>query len=84
MSENLNLQNAEARIKEVAQRIAALREDLGISVDEMAATTGYSADEYMKFESGEQDFSFTFIYKCANKINSMLRSPNSWKEAVLS
>ena len=39
MSENLNLQNAEARIKEVAQRIAALREDLGISVDEMAATT---------------------------------------------
>ncbi|MBR6243130.1 MAG: cupin domain-containing protein, partial [Ruminococcus sp.] len=69
MSENLNSQNAEVRIREVAERISRLREDLGISVEEMAAITDYSVEEYKKLESGEQDFSFTFIYKCANKFN---------------
>ena len=67
MSGNMSLQNAEVRIKEVAERISNLREDLGISVEEMAGVTGYSVEDYKKFESGEQDFSFTFIYKCANK-----------------
>ena len=66
MSDMKNLQNAENRIKEVAERIASLREDLGISVQEMAKITDYSVDEYKKLEAGEQDFSFTFIYKCAN------------------
>ena len=66
MSDMMNLQNAETRIKEVAERIAALREDLGMTVEEMAAVTDYSVDEYRRLESGEQDFSFTFIYKCAN------------------
>lgn len=66
MSDMMNLQNAETRIKEVAERIASLREDLGISVEEMAVITDYSVDEYKRLESGEQDFSFTFIYKCAN------------------
>ena len=66
MSGMMNLQNAETRIKEVAERIASLREDLGISVEEMAVITGCSVDEYKALESGEQDFSFTFIYKCAN------------------
>ena len=69
MSETTNLQNAEIRIKEVAERISHLREDLGISVEEMAEITDYSVEEYKKLESGEQDFSFTFIYKCANKFN---------------
>ena len=67
MSAKLNEQNAEVRIREVAERISHLREDLGISVEEMAAATDYSVEEYKKLESGEQDFSFTFIYKCANK-----------------
>ncbi|MBR6760680.1 MAG: AMP-binding protein [Oscillospiraceae bacterium] len=57
--------NTEQKIKEVAQRIRSLREDLGITIDEMADRTGFSVDEYTLFESGEQDFSFTFIHKCA-------------------
>ena len=65
MSDQKNLQNAEARIKEVAGRIAHLREDLGISVEEMAKVTDYSVEEYKQYEAGEKDFSFTFIYKCA-------------------
>lgn len=66
MSEQNQQQNAENRIKEVAERIMRLREDLGISVEEMAANTGYSVEDYKLFEAGEKDFSFTFIYKCAN------------------
>ena len=69
MIDMTELQNAEVRIKEVAERISHLREDLGISVEEMAAKTDYSVEEYKKLESGEQDFSFTFIYKCANTFN---------------
>ena len=45
MSDQKSLQNAEARIKEVAGRIAHLREDLGISVEEMAKVTDYSVEE---------------------------------------
>ena len=52
MSDMMNLQNAETRIKEVAERIASLREDLGISVEEMAVITDYSVDEYKRLESG--------------------------------
>ena len=69
MSEKVNQQSAEMKIREVAQRIASLREDLGITAEEMADVTGYSAEDYMKFESGEKDFTFTFVYKCANKFH---------------
>jgi transcriptional regulator with XRE-family HTH domain len=56
----------EPRVQEVAQRIRSLREDLDLSVEDMAAATGRSVEEYAAQEGGEQDFSFTFLYKCAN------------------
>ena len=46
MNEKTNLQNAEVRIKEVAERISHLREDLGLSAEEMAEKTGYPVEEY--------------------------------------
>ena len=52
-------------IKEVAERIRAVREDVGLSVEEMAKRTDVSAEEYKALEAGQSDFSFTFIYKCA-------------------
>ena len=58
----------EPNIKEVTNRIKALREDLNISIDEMAASTGRSIEEYRAQETGEQDLSFTFLYKCAEKL----------------
>lgn len=58
----------EPNIQEVASRIKALREDLDISVEEMADATGRSVEEYLSQESGEQDLSFTFLYKCATKL----------------
>ena len=55
-------------IKEVAGRIRALREDLDYTMQEMADATGRSVADYAAQESGEQDLSFTFLYKCANKL----------------
>ncbi|MBQ6454743.1 MAG: helix-turn-helix transcriptional regulator, partial [Eggerthellaceae bacterium] len=43
-----------------------LREDLGLTMQEMADATGRSVAEYAAQESGEEDLSFTFLYKCAD------------------
>ena len=58
----------EPEVQEVANRIRSLREDLGLSLEDMAEATGRSAQEYEAQESGEKDFSFTFLYKCAQKL----------------
>lgn len=58
----------EPNIKEVADRIRALRDDMGYTVEEMALATGRSAQEYEAQESGTEDLSFTFLYKCADKL----------------
>lgn len=58
----------EPNIKEVAERIRLLREDCDFSMQEMAEATGRSVAEYARQESGEQDLSFTFLYKCAKKL----------------
>ena len=58
----------EPNIEEVAGRIRALREDLETTQQEMAAATGRTLAEYAAQESGAQDLSFTFLYKCAERL----------------
>lgn len=58
----------EPNIKEVAGRIRALREDMDLTMQEMADATGRSVAEYAAQESGEHDLSFTFLYKCAERL----------------
>jgi quercetin dioxygenase-like cupin family protein/DNA-binding XRE family transcriptional regulator len=55
----------EPDVQEVANRIRSLREDLGLGIEAMAASTGRSVKEYIAQEKGEKDLSFTFLYKCA-------------------
>lgn len=66
----------EDKIRDVASRIVSLREDLGISAEQMAENIGIPANEYKRYESGEADFSFTFIYNvakvCGVEINDLL------------
>ena len=64
MSENFT--DSEFKIKEVAERIKAVRESIGFSVEEMAEKTGVTVEEYLNYESGHSDFSFTFVYKFSN------------------
>jgi len=52
------------KIKEVAGRIRALREITGLTVEEMAVRTGISAEEYIACESGHQNLSIAFLYRC--------------------
>ena len=55
----------EQKISDVAVRIKSLREDVGINAEEMAAKLDLPLEEYLSYESGQKDFSFTFIYKVA-------------------
>ena len=55
-------------LNNIATRNKGLREMSDISVDEMAEITGKSVEEYIELESGEKDFSFTFLYNCAKKL----------------
>jgi len=57
----------ENQLQEVAQRIKTLREILEISIEDMAVTLDISTSQYAQYEKGENDFSFTFLHKCAEK-----------------
>ncbi|MDE6520948.1 MAG: AMP-binding protein [Ruminococcus sp.] len=56
----------EFKIREVAERIRLTRESVGLTPEEMAEKCGVSSYEYLAYEGGAKDFSFTFIYKFAN------------------
>ena len=62
----MNNMNPEYKIREVAERIRATRESVGLTPEEMAAKAGVSVYEYLAYEGGAKDFSFSFIYKFAN------------------
>ena len=64
MTQNQNM--LEDKIQEVGRRIQALREDMNLSVAELAEKIGLTEEEYLMYESGQKDFSFTFIYKIAH------------------
>lgn len=78
MSQEQNAQQKPERVETVLdgdeeaagirERIRALREDLDLSMKEMADATGRSVAEYAAQESGEADLTFTFIYKCAARL----------------
>lgn len=55
-------------LKEVAERLKAMREIMDISVDDICEQTGTSKEDYALYESGEKDFSVTFVYKCAEAL----------------
>ena len=54
-----------AKLTEVAQRIREMREIFGFTEEEMAKRTEVSLTDYRAYESGAQDFPFTFIHKCS-------------------
>lgn len=59
---------SDPEVKEIARRIRSLREDSDISLEEMAGATGRTVENYEAQESGEEDLSFTFLYKCAKTL----------------
>ena len=57
----------EDRLAEIGSRIRDLREVLGISVGDMAEATGTADEEYELYEDGKKDFSFSFLFNCAQR-----------------
>ena len=57
------------KIKEMALRIRELRQIEGLSVEQMAQTTGVSVEEYLACEKGDRDLAFAFLYRCASALN---------------
>ena len=53
------------KLQEVALRIREMREIFDFDEVTMAEKTEVSVAEYRQYESGELDFPFTFIHKCA-------------------
>ncbi len=64
--ENLNI---DLKIQEMARRIRELREIEGFTLEDMAKSTGITAEEYEKCENGLSDLNFAFIYRCASVLN---------------
>ena len=54
-----------SRLLEVALRIRTMREICGFTEQEMAHKTDVSLAEYLAYESGREDFPFSFIHKCS-------------------
>ncbi|MBQ6898560.1 MAG: AMP-binding protein [Clostridia bacterium] len=57
--------NTDNQLFEVARRIKEMRSICDYSVEEMAAKTEVTPEQYASFESGAEDLPFSFIHKCA-------------------
>jgi quercetin dioxygenase-like cupin family protein len=53
------------QLQEIGARLGALRDIFDISVEKMAQTMKISVDEYTAYESGQRDFSFSFLQNAA-------------------
>ena len=57
--------NSSVMLREVAERIKALRLDSNYTVEQMAGLTEVGIAEYETYEKGDADLPFSFIHKCA-------------------
>lgn len=74
----------EKQVAQIAQRLAYLRQISGRTPEEMAAVTGVTKEEYTAAENGERDFSFTFLFKCANALKVDIKELVTGEDAKLS
>ena len=57
------------QLREIGIRLMALREILDISAEEMAERCKISLEDYLAYERGDKDFSFSFLYNAADILN---------------
>lgn len=53
------------QLREIGQRLAGLRALCDYTVTEMSEKLGISEEEYIQYENGSKDFSFSVLYNCA-------------------
>lgn len=54
------------QLKEMGLRLLDLREIKGLTEKELAEKLGISTEEYLAYENGERDFSFSFMFNVAS------------------
>ena len=54
------------QLLEIGGRLAALRDIMGMTKEEIAEAMKLDVSEYAAYERGERDFSFSFLYNAAN------------------
>src|SRR5690554_1968322 len=54
-----------SEIKEMSQRLTMLRESQGYSPEKIAKILEIPLTQYLQYETGESDFSFSFLYNAA-------------------
>lgn len=57
-----------SEMKLIGQRLRAQREIMEISVADMAQHLNMTIEEYERYERGEEDFAFSFLYNCAEHL----------------
>ena len=57
------------QLRDIGMRLAGLRDIFEISTEEMAEKLGITEPEYIAYEKGENDFSFSFLYNAAQIFN---------------
>lgn len=70
-------------IKQIAQRIKALRELSDMSVETMSKELGIDVNKYIEYESGEIDIPVSFLYAMAGKFNVELTALLTGEEPKL-
>lgn len=56
------------RLMLIAERLKALREIMDVSPADMAAAVGMDEAAYLEYETGKNDFSFSFLYSAAGRL----------------
>jgi len=56
------------QLVEIGKRLRGLRDIMDLSAEGMAAKMKMSKEEYLAYEKGEKDFSFSFLYNAANAL----------------
>ena len=54
------------QLLEIGERLKGLRNIMGIPIEKMAQKMKLNAEEYIAYENGQRDFSFSFISNAAN------------------
>lgn len=53
------------QLKDIGARLSMLRESMGVSPEKIAEELGILLADYLLYEAGEKDFSFSFLYNVA-------------------
>lgn len=69
--------------REIAARLKGLRDALDISIEDLAARTGYGVDEARSYEEGETDIPVSYLFEVAKTCNVDLTALLTGDEAHL-